>query len=143
MSESESPEIIASNETVKATTTNKDPEVANTNESPKTAATNESPETAATNESPETAATNESPKATVVNKKRKKNNTESWVFREGHFKHNPQREHYAKYTYCGNGLKHDNTTRTSSLIRHLRNTNCKKHLKVNESQQTLQLSAAV
>ncbi|CAG8535239.1 10212_t:CDS:2, partial [Racocetra fulgida] len=127
------PEIIASNENIEATITNKDSEVANTNKSPKTAATNESPETAATNESPE---------ATVVNKKHKKNNTESWVFREGHFKHNLQQEHYAKCTYCGNGLKHDNTTGTSLLICHLRNTNCKKHLKVNESQQTLQLSAA-
>ena len=64
VSEDESPEITASNENFEIT---------------------ENPE--ATNESPEV--TNESPKEAEINKKRKRNN--SWVFKEGHFKNNPQR----------------------------------------------------
>src|SRR5260364_158024 len=48
---------------------------------------------------------------------------------------------YAKCTHCGNVLKHDNETGTSSLIRHMKKTKCKKHLN-NGSQQTLQLSTS-
>jgi len=35
---------------------------------------------------------------------------------------------YAKCTHCGKVLKHDNETGTSSLIRHMKKTKCKKHL---------------
>ena len=73
VSEDECPEITANNKNFEIT---ENPEV-----------TNKSPEV--TNESPEV--TNESPKETEINKKRKRNNSESWVFKEGHFKNNPQR----------------------------------------------------
>ncbi|CAG8613579.1 7179_t:CDS:2 [Diversispora eburnea] len=50
-------------------------------------------------------------------------------------------ENYVQCTYCKSVLKHNNTTETSTLICHMKNTKYKKYMKVNESQQTLQLSA--
>ncbi|CAG8809653.1 6579_t:CDS:2, partial [Cetraspora pellucida] len=76
MSEDESPEITANNENLEITTTNENSEV-----------TNRSLE--ATNESFEIIT--ESPKVTEVNKKHRRNNSELWVFKEGHFNHDPQK----------------------------------------------------
>ncbi|CAG8779646.1 25001_t:CDS:1, partial [Cetraspora pellucida] len=74
--EDKSPEIPANNENLEITTTNKNPEV-----------TNRSFE--ATNESLEIIT--KSPKVTEVNKKHRKNNSESWVFKEGYFNHDSQK----------------------------------------------------
>ncbi|CAG8614881.1 4540_t:CDS:2 [Diversispora eburnea] len=65
---------------------------------------------------------NENSEITTVNKKWKRNKSQSWIFKEGPF------------------IQHDPQNGTSALIRHIKNTKCKKYLKVDESQQILQLS---
>ena len=146
---------------------NEGSEITTNNEGSEITTVNKSTEITTATESPKITTVNENLEVTTTSKKRKRTKSESWVFKEGHFVHHDPKKrnnhcfimlfisfvneliyifynllaNYAKCTHCNSVLRHDNETGTSSLIRHMKNTKCKKHLN-NGSQQTLQLSAS-